>query len=598
MICDRSTKFLDLKLLDLDRDDESDVCQYELKKKFKDICELNDSRKLQRFLTYNLEMINLPVVAGIRAVHLLARRGFSECLEILIQNNAKVNVVDKDSSFTPFHFAVYYNHYKCVEVLLSCLGIQPNVLTITGQSVLHLAASQSSGEVLALLLQTKLGLSASHSFTALLDCQDRAGQTALHVAVAAGMTKAVELLLQAGARTDARDCGGCTARSLCLALGRPALLPIFDSARPPGSPVSLAAPILTLAGVVGRGGSPDSPVGSDTSAGPESPEKEETASNQSIIDRWVIVAPTNSVATDASGAYLAFTRREDAEELIRVHGAELSRPPHALPPPAPATTSPGITRAAPVNAGDSKMAWRRWLGRSNLVQRVFAVKDDGSPGGDYLAFDQCGPPGSDRRPQQSAARYLDITALAAPSASAPSSSSSVAALRVGRFTDDRWRQFATNEWFVFWSPAGAPRISPPPSPRIDPGSYTPGTVAFAASSSGSSINSSSINSSSSGSEWNVGPGRRTGSLGDVEARKLQLERQAESHRARSETILGGAPSPATSSPASSPGEGEAPSRVPRMRRASFGETGLVTWGRFHIDSSGEGPVSPRRMSVS
>jgi hypothetical protein len=101
---------------------------------------------------------------GYTAMH---RACYSNCVDIIkflveFENHPDFPLVDQlnartDMGWTPLHSAVYWNNFKSVEYLLYSGVADVNVQTNSGQTCLHLAASNStSKETLLLLLMHPL----------------------------------------------------------------------------------------------------------------------------------------------------------------------------------------------------------------------------------------------------------------------------------------------------------------------------------------------------------------------------------------------------------------------------------------------------------
>mmetsp|Transcript_19644 Transcript_19644/g.75379 ORF Transcript_19644/g.75379 Transcript_19644/m.75379 type:complete len:228 (-) Transcript_19644:40-723(-) len=85
-------------------------------------------------------------------IHCAALNGAVECLTLLIDNGAQVDIMN-NSAMTPLHYAALMDRSECVKLLLET-GCEVNVrCTHTGKTPLHLAAEKSATDSLNLLLE-------------------------------------------------------------------------------------------------------------------------------------------------------------------------------------------------------------------------------------------------------------------------------------------------------------------------------------------------------------------------------------------------------------------------------------------------------------
>ena len=95
---------------------------------FVEACHLIKSRKID---------INIPSPNGVYPLHRAAIEGSYECLQLLIDQGAKVDIVDK-YGWTPLHDAVFHGHVDCVLALVRA-GANLYAETNRFHSVLELA---------------------------------------------------------------------------------------------------------------------------------------------------------------------------------------------------------------------------------------------------------------------------------------------------------------------------------------------------------------------------------------------------------------------------------------------------------------------------
>lgn len=116
---------------------------------------------------------------------------------------------------TPLHEAVINRQADCMQVLLQEGGADIRIPTkSSNETALHLAVRCNCLRQLDMLLRSVRAR--GQDYSAVLDAQDRVEDTALHLAVKKHAVKAVQLLVQAGANTQACDGQHRTPEQLCL----------------------------------------------------------------------------------------------------------------------------------------------------------------------------------------------------------------------------------------------------------------------------------------------------------------------------------------------------------------------------------------------
>jgi ankyrin repeat protein len=135
---------------------------------------------------------------GQTSLHLAAQRGYTEIVKILLENDVKVDVQNRNGQ-TPLHFAAQKGHPEIVEVLLGN-GAMVDARDAENWTPLHFAAQGGRAGVVGVLLGKG----------AMVDARSKNDQIPLHFAAQEGHPEIVEVLLGNGAMVDARDTKGRT----------------------------------------------------------------------------------------------------------------------------------------------------------------------------------------------------------------------------------------------------------------------------------------------------------------------------------------------------------------------------------------------------
>ncbi|TKY48203.1 Ankyrin repeat-containing protein [Spatholobus suberectus] len=218
------------------------------------VCKLNQNGKSACFLACShghLDMVNLllnnpsemvwPEAAGLdqTCIHIAASRGHTDVVrELLNKWSELTHVIDNDGNsplhhacngghreiawillrrdpnlalqynnngYTPLHLAVINGKVSILEDFVSCIAVSFHHLTREEETVFHLAVRYGCDDALEFLVHVSNG-------TNLFYCQDRYGNTVLHLAVIGRRYKMAEFLInKTKVDINARNCEGITA---------------------------------------------------------------------------------------------------------------------------------------------------------------------------------------------------------------------------------------------------------------------------------------------------------------------------------------------------------------------------------------------------
>ncbi|KFQ02214.1 Palmitoyltransferase ZDHHC13, partial [Leptosomus discolor] len=176
--------------------------------------------------------VRQPDKENVTLLHWAAINNRQELVKYYISKGAVVDQLGGDLNSTPLHWAIRQGHLPMVMLLLKC-GADPTLIDGEGFSSIHLAVLFQHMPIVAYLIskgqnidtadfngQTPLMLSAQKvigpeptrfllKFNPSLNAVDNVQKnTALHWAITAGNTSAVDLLLEAGASLDVKNVKG------------------------------------------------------------------------------------------------------------------------------------------------------------------------------------------------------------------------------------------------------------------------------------------------------------------------------------------------------------------------------------------------------
>jgi ankyrin repeat protein len=139
-------------------------------------------------------------------IHWTAYNGRSEIMEILVENNADINLATSHQ-YTPLHLAAMKNHINILKILLSFIDRMPRRKSLSApQDTTDMDAGQDMEAIVARKLDA--------------DAKSEGGETGLHLATFAGHIDTITLLLEAGASPHETDNNGRTPLHLAAADGQ------------------------------------------------------------------------------------------------------------------------------------------------------------------------------------------------------------------------------------------------------------------------------------------------------------------------------------------------------------------------------------------
>ncbi len=147
---------------------------------------------------------------GRTPLHWAANLGAAESIDALVKRGGNVNVQDATGQ-TPLHLAAHIGEARTVARLLENTA-DPATVDRSGVTALHLAAANGNVETVTRLLDENANPRSADAF----------GLTPLHEAASHGRTAAVDVLLANGADPNATDLAGVTPMHLAARLGHEA----------------------------------------------------------------------------------------------------------------------------------------------------------------------------------------------------------------------------------------------------------------------------------------------------------------------------------------------------------------------------------------
>ena len=145
--------------------------------------------------------------AGETALHVSARCGFTEGVELLIAHGLGVECKRSDGAL-PIHLAVESGNLKCMRCLLAH-GAGANAMNNEGWSCLHFAAKAGHREIASVLLDCGADVNGqiqAYRWTVSVE-KYRGGYSALHLAAESGFAEVVDELISRGANANVQTSG-------------------------------------------------------------------------------------------------------------------------------------------------------------------------------------------------------------------------------------------------------------------------------------------------------------------------------------------------------------------------------------------------------
>ncbi|CAK9007655.1 Receptor-interacting serine/threonine-protein kinase 4 (Ankyrin repeat domain-containing protein 3) (PKC-associated protein kinase) (PKC-regulated protein kinase) [Durusdinium trenchii] len=164
-----------------------------------DAAEKGDLACLQQVSQQNVALLKQSDVDGSTPLHLCAKQGHAQCVQLLLQNGVDATAAD-DGGHLPLHLAAQEGHHEAVAQLLLAPDVALDALSSGAKqrTALHLAAANGHAEVCgALLLQR-----------ADVNLQDADGESPLHKAARFGDLELCELIFSFGASVTSADQDG------------------------------------------------------------------------------------------------------------------------------------------------------------------------------------------------------------------------------------------------------------------------------------------------------------------------------------------------------------------------------------------------------
>ncbi|XP_027929673.1 ankyrin repeat-containing protein At5g02620-like [Vigna unguiculata] len=147
---------------------------------------------------------------GNSPLHHACERGHREIAWILLRRDPNLGLLHNNNGYTPLHLAVMNGKVSILQDFASSIAASLNRITREEETVFHLAVRYGWHDALEFLVHASNG-------TNLLHCQDRYGNTVLHLAVIGKRYKMAEFLInKTKMDINARNSGGITALDILV----------------------------------------------------------------------------------------------------------------------------------------------------------------------------------------------------------------------------------------------------------------------------------------------------------------------------------------------------------------------------------------------
>ena len=145
-----------------------------------------------RWLKKNNPKLNLQDQNGLVALHLAARIGFEEMVDVLLKENELQVDIGDSMGFTPFFLACQHGHLKAVKKLVAHPAVDINAQSFQGRAPFHAACMFDHYDIVVFLLSQKRK---SPKKIIKPNIKNSVGRGSIHFAASEGHYRIVELLL-------------------------------------------------------------------------------------------------------------------------------------------------------------------------------------------------------------------------------------------------------------------------------------------------------------------------------------------------------------------------------------------------------------------
>ncbi|MED6197356.1 hypothetical protein PIB30_055771 [Stylosanthes scabra] len=134
------------------------------------------------------ELVQVIDEDGNSPLHHACKEGYREIIWILLRRDPKMALQYNNNGYTPLHLAVKNGRVSVLEDFVSSCAASFHYLTTEEETVFHIAVRYGCYDALEYLVRVSNG-------TNLLHCQDRYGNSVLHLAVTGGRHKIADFLI-------------------------------------------------------------------------------------------------------------------------------------------------------------------------------------------------------------------------------------------------------------------------------------------------------------------------------------------------------------------------------------------------------------------